>query len=42
MRFELMTLEWPENRGGGACGYERMVLADQETDLKIISMGGKG
>ncbi len=42
MRFELMTLEWPEDRGGGVEGYERMVLADQETDLKKISMGGKG
>ena len=42
MRFELMTLEWPEDRGGGVEGYERMVLADQETDMKKIGESGKG
>ncbi|MBT4689108.1 MAG: TRAP transporter small permease subunit [Rhodospirillaceae bacterium] len=42
MRFELMTLEWPENMGGGVEGYERMVLADQETDMEKIGRSGKG
>lgn len=42
MRFELMTLEWPEDMGGGVEGYERMVLADQETDMKKIGRSGKG
>ncbi|MBT4488153.1 MAG: TRAP transporter small permease subunit [Rhodospirillaceae bacterium] len=42
MRFELMTLEWPEDLGGGVEGYERMVLSDQETDMKKIGMSGKG
>ncbi len=42
LRFALMTLEWPEDMGGGVEGYERMVLADQETDMKKIGKGGKG
>jgi TRAP-type mannitol/chloroaromatic compound transport system permease small subunit len=42
LRFELMTLEWPEDMGQGVEGYERMVLADQETDMKKIAEGGKG
>jgi len=42
MRFALMTLEWPEDMGGGVEGYERMVLADQETDMKKIGRSGKG
>lgn len=42
MRFELMTLEWPEDMGGGVEGYQRMVLEDQETDMKKIGEGGKG
>jgi len=37
-----MTLEWPEDRGGGVEGYERMVLEDQETDMKKIGQSGKG
>jgi hypothetical protein len=28
--------------GGGVEGYERMVLADQETDMKKIGRSGKG
>jgi len=42
MRFELMTLEWPEEMGGGVEGYKRMVLEDQETDMKKIGKAGKG
>ncbi len=42
MRFELMTLEWPEDQGGGVEGYKRMVLEEQETDMKKIGLGGKG
>ncbi|MBT7147765.1 MAG: TRAP transporter small permease subunit, partial [Rhodospirillales bacterium] len=36
VRFELMTLEWPEDMGDGVEGYKRMVLDDQETDMKKI------
>jgi TRAP-type mannitol/chloroaromatic compound transport system permease small subunit len=42
MRFELMTLEWPEDMGEGVEGYKRMVLDEQETDMKKIGEGGKG
>ena len=42
MRFELMTLEWPEEMGQGVEGYKRMVLEEQETDMKKIGEGGKG
>ncbi|MDP6689856.1 MAG: TRAP transporter small permease subunit [Alphaproteobacteria bacterium] len=42
MRFELMTLEWPEDMGDGVEGYKRMVLEDAETDMRKIGMGGKG
>lgn len=42
IRFELMTLEWPEDMGDGVEGYKRMVLEDQETDLKKLSQSGKG
>ncbi|MDP6564158.1 MAG: TRAP transporter small permease subunit [Alphaproteobacteria bacterium] len=42
LRFELMTLEWPEDMGGGVEGYERMVLEDQETDMEKIGKSGKG
>ena len=41
-RFELMTLEWPEDMGEGVEGYKRMVLDEQETDMKKIGKGGKG
>ena len=41
-RFELMTLEWPEDMGEGVEGYERMVLDEQETDMKKIGEAGKG
>jgi len=41
-RFELMTLEWPEDMGEGVEGYQRMVLEGQETDMKKIGMGGRG
>ncbi len=42
MRFELMTLEWPEDMGDGVEGYKRMVLDEQETDMKKIGEAGKG
>ncbi len=42
MRFELMTLEWPEDMGDGVEGYKRMVLEDAETDMKKIGESGKG
>ncbi|MDA1100427.1 MAG: TRAP transporter small permease subunit [Proteobacteria bacterium] len=42
LRFQLMTLEWPEDMGGGVEGYQRMVLAEQETDMKKIGESGKG
>ncbi len=42
IRFELMTLEWPEEMGEGVEGYKRMVLSDQETDMKKIGKAGKG
>ena len=42
VRFELMTLEWPEDMGDGVEGYKRMVLDDQETDMKKIGEAGKG
>ncbi|MBT3372505.1 MAG: TRAP transporter small permease subunit [Rhodospirillaceae bacterium] len=42
LRFELMTLEWPEDMGDGVEGYKRMVLTEQETDMKKIGEAGKG
>ena len=30
VRFELMTLEWPEEMGGGVEGYRRLELGDEE------------
>jgi len=42
IRFELMTLEWPEEQGEGVEGYKRMVLDEQETDMKKIGEAGKG
>lgn len=42
LRFELMTLEWPEDQGEGVEGYKRMVLEEQETDMKKIAKAGKG
>lgn len=30
LRFELMTLEWPEEMGGGVEGYRRLDLGDEE------------
>ena len=30
IRFELMTLEWPEDMGGGVEGYQRLVLEETE------------
>ena len=42
IRFELMTLEWPEDMGEGVEGYKRMVLDGQETDMKKIGKSGKG
>ncbi len=42
IRFELMTLEWPEEMGEGVEGYKRMVLSEQETDMKKIGKAGKG
>jgi len=42
IRFELMTLEWPEDMGEGVEGYKRMVLEEQETDMKKIGESGKG
>lgn len=30
LRFELMTLEWPEERGGGVEGYKRLELDDED------------
>jgi TRAP-type mannitol/chloroaromatic compound transport system permease small subunit len=30
MRFELMTLEWPEEKGGGVEGYKRMELSEED------------
>ena len=42
IRFELMTLEWPEDMGEGVEGYKRMVLEGQETDMKKIGEEGKG
>ncbi len=42
IRFELMTLEWPEDMGDGVEGYKRMVLEDAETDMKKIGESGKG
>lgn len=42
VRFTLMTLEWPEDRGDGVEGYKRMVLKDEETDMKKIGESGKG
>ena len=42
IRFELMTLEWAEDMGEGVEGYKRMVLEDQETDMKKIGKSGKG
>ncbi len=42
IRFELMTLEWAEDMGEGVEGYKRMVLDDQETDMKKIGKSGKG
>ena len=42
IRFELMTLEWEEDMGDGVEGYKRMVLDDQETDMKKIGKSGKG
>lgn len=35
LRFELMTLEWPEERGGGVEGYKRLDL-DAEDPLKSM------
>jgi hypothetical protein len=37
-----MTLEWPEDMGDGVEGYKRMVLTEQETDMKKIGEAGKG
>jgi len=31
-RFELMTLEWPEDQGGGVEGYKRLELGDDDDD----------
>ena len=31
-RFELMTLEWPEDQGGGVEGYKRLELSDDDDD----------
>jgi len=42
IRFELMTLEWAEDMGEGVEGYKRMVLDEQETDMKKIGEEGKG
>ena len=42
LRFELMPLEWPEDMGDGVEGYKRMVLTEQETDMKKIGEAGKG
>ena len=42
VRFELMTLEWNEDMGEGVEGYKRMVLDEQETDMKKIGRSGKG
>lgn len=42
VRFTLMTLEWPEDMGDGVEGYKRMVLEEQETDMKKIGASGKG
>jgi TRAP-type mannitol/chloroaromatic compound transport system permease small subunit len=42
VRFELMTLEWPEDMGEGVEGYKRMVLEEQETDMAKIGKSGKG
>ena len=42
IRFELMTLEWAEDMGEGVEGYKRMVLEDQETDMKKIGKSGRG
>ena len=42
LRFELMTLEWEEDMGEGVEGYKRMVLDEQETDMKKIGESGKG
>jgi TRAP-type mannitol/chloroaromatic compound transport system permease small subunit len=42
IRFELMTLEWPEDMGDGVEGYKRMVLSEQETDMKTIGESGRG
>jgi hypothetical protein len=33
MRFELMTLEWPEEKGGGVEGYKRMELDEEDAEL---------
>ena len=30
LRFELMTLEWPEEMGGGVEGYRRLDLGDEQ------------
>ena len=29
LRFELMTLEWPEEKGSGVEGYKRLDLEDE-------------
>ncbi|MBT4044079.1 MAG: TRAP transporter small permease subunit [Rhodospirillaceae bacterium] len=42
VRFELMTLEWPEDMGDGVEGYKRMVLEEEETDMEKIGKSGKG
>jgi len=39
MRFDLMTLEWPEEKGGGVEGYKRVELdADDDGDGKPESL----
>ena len=42
MRFELMTLEWPEEKGSGVEGYQRIDLEAAETDMRKIGESGKG
>ncbi|MBC8240984.1 MAG: TRAP transporter small permease subunit [Alphaproteobacteria bacterium] len=42
VRFTLMTLEWPEDKGEGVEGYKRMVLEEEETDMEKIGKAGKG
>ena len=32
MRFELMTIEWPEDKGGGVEGYQRVELTEDDAE----------